>query len=638
MLGAKADAGLDYQDQVVVIYDRNLKLISCTGNFGGFLGIPETLCVAGTPAAELLRFKAERGEYGAGDVDELVRKRLDILEDPANRAVERRVRPNNSVVEIRHARLADGAVVSTYIDVTARERSVGALAASEMRLRTMLDSIVEGVITTDNRGIVKSFNPAAEGIFGYSAEQIIGKHVAILAPKRDRGKYDVYSRRFSGIGRPRIIDNGREVTGRRRDGTELPLQIGVTLLSLADERLFVATVQDISERQTTDSLSRRHAAMMAQMSEAITVTDVNHKVIDCNPAVEELYGYSRAEVIGKTPFFLHTDPDHWQRRAPEIVKAIERLGRWVGEVEMRRKDGTRFAGELVLAPFADDGGKQVGIVGVIRDVSERKSAQEKLYQAQAQLYQAQKMEAVGQLTGGVAHDFNNLLTVVMGNLELLEEALEGDDRHRRLAERAVAAAHRGATLVQRLLAFSRQQLLAPEAINVNSVVSGMLDLLDRTIGKGIGIHTRLEDRLWPAVVDAGQLENALLNLVINARDAMPDGGSLTIETANICIDELSAAERSGFTAGDYVQLTVGDTGSGMTPEVMERVFEPFFTTKGDGKGSGLGLSMVYGFIRQSDGQVMIDSEVGEGSTVSLYLPRSLTAEPCQSQIPMRTTH
>ncbi|CAA9357772.1 MAG: hypothetical protein AVDCRST_MAG90-2756, partial [uncultured Microvirga sp.] len=261
---------------------------------------------------------------------------------------------------------------------------------------------------------------------------------------------------------------------------------------------------------------------------------------------------------------------------------------------------------------------------VARDVTADKAREAELAEAQEQLRQSQKMEAVGQLTGGIAHDFNNLLQVVIGNLEILQRNLPDDTaRLRRSAENAMNGARRAAALTWRLLAFSRRQPLAPQPVDVNGLVAGMSELLGRTLGETVGLETALSDGLWRAEADPNQLENAMLNLAVNARDAMPDGGKLTIETANARLDRAYAARNAGTTPGHYVAVAVSDTGTGMDKQTLERVFEPFFTTKEVGKGTGLGLSQVYGFVKQSGGHVKIYSEPGEGTSVKLYLPRSV---------------
>jgi signal transduction histidine kinase len=286
-----------------------------------------------------------------------------------------------------------------------------------------------------------------------------------------------------------------------------------------------------------------------------------------------------------------------------------------------RLDGSVFTSESRGVPITWDG--EAAILIIIRDITERERVEE-------QLRQAQKMEAVGQLTGGVAHDFNNLLTIILGNLQLIAERSE-DPSVEVMAESAINASMRGSKLTQRLLAFSRKQTLAPAVIEVDRLVAGMTDLMRRTLGETIEIEAAGDDDLWICEADPSQLENAILNLALNARDAMPDGGKLIIETANVKLGEADDAAWNDVPPGDCVRVSVSDTGAGMSGEVIDHVFEPFFTTKDVGAGSGLGLSMVHGFINQSGGHVAIDSTEGVGTTVNLYLPRSsktrATAQP-----------
>jgi signal transduction histidine kinase/CheY-like chemotaxis protein len=285
-------------------------------------------------------------------------------------------------------------------------------------------------------------------------------------------------------------------------------------------------------------------------------------------------------------------------------------------------DGTTKVAMLDPIPFEQDG--KIYILSAARDVTEQR-------ETEAQLRQTQKLEAVGKLTGGIAHDFNNLLLVIMGSLEAALERPQGQIRS--LLENALKASQRGAALVQKLLAFSRRQALQPDILHINALTNDMVDLLGHTLGSEIEIDCALQDGLWPTFADRGQVENALLNLAINARDAMPGGGKLTIETGNVHLDEAYAAQNSEVAPGDYVMLAVTDTGIGMTADVLERALEPFFTTKDAGKGSGLGLSMIYGFAKQSRGHVKIYSEVSHGTTVRLYLPRHQKDEPAAARPP-----
>jgi signal transduction histidine kinase/HAMP domain-containing protein len=295
----------------------------------------------------------------------------------------------------------------------------------------------------------------------------------------------------------------------------------------------------------------------------------------------------------------------------------------VAEYELQTASGPRWF-ESRTAPLEVKFDAKSAAIVVAHDITHRK-------QAEAQLRQAQKMQAIGQLTGGIAHDFNNLLAIVMGNLELLHEQLTAQPRLHELAQQALKAVDRGANLTRRLLAFSRHQPLLAQPTDLNKLVLGMLDLLRRTLGATIQIHTVLANDLQHTLVDPDQLENALLNLVINARDAMPKGGKLTLETGNILIEEEYAASQAEMQPGPYVMLVVSDTGVGMTPKMLERAFEPFFTTKETGKGSGLGLSMVYGLVKQSGGNITIYSQPGQGTTVRLYLPQMTTPAPAVTE-------
>ena len=354
---------------------------------------------------------------------------------------------------------------------------------------------------------------------------------------------------------------------------------------------------------------------------AIFMLDEGGHVSSWNPGAERIKGYSTDEILGKHFSRFYT-PEDRERDAPgNALETARREGRFTAEGWRLRKDGTRFWASVVIDPVKDNG-KIVGFAKVTRDLTERREAQLELERSQEALFQSQKMEAVGQLTGGIAHDFNNLLTGITGSLDLLKIRL-AQGRINELERYIVAAqgaAGRAATLTHRLLAFARRQPLQPKVVNANTLVSGMEELIRRSVGPNLRTEMVLAAGLWNCVCDPNQLENAILNLCINARDAMPSGGTLTVETANTWIDDAAARERD-MERGQYVAICVTDTGSGMSADVMARAFDPFFTTKPTGQGTGLGLSMVYGFARQSNGQVRLYSEAGHGTTVKIYLPR-----------------
>lgn len=377
-------------------------------------------------------------------------------------------------------------------DLSARKAAEDKVQEQQARLQSILQTTPDGIVTIDERGIVESFSPSAEHLFGYRAGEVIGQNVKILMPSPYREEHDQYLSNYFETGEKKIIGIGRQVTAQRKDGSTFPINLAVDEIILDGARMFTGIIHDITD-------------------------------------------------------------------------------------EVARQDDLR---------------------------------------------QAQKMEAVGQLTGGVAHDFNNLLTVIIGNLEMLEPRVAEDARAGLLLEQAQEAADLGAQLTGRMLAFARRQPLAPRIIDLNELVADTTGLLQRSLGESIEINSVLASDLDQTLADPSQLQNALLNLCLNARDAMPGGGKLTIETTNTELDEEYTHSRPDVSPGRYVMLSVSDTGTGIPLDIQQRVFEPFFTTKEAGAGSGLGLSMIYGFAKQSGGHLRLYSEMGVGTTVSLYLPRN----------------
>jgi PAS domain S-box-containing protein len=357
---------------------------------------------------------------------------------------------------------------------------------------------------------------------------------------------------------------------------------------------------------------------------AIVMFDREGYMTNWSLGTQRIGGYTTQEIVGKH-FSIFYPPEDRERDLPSrALEIATREGRYETETWQMRKDGSRFWATVVIHPVTNQRGQFIGFFNVTRDITARREQDDELQRIRAALAQSQKMEAVGQLTGGIAHDFNNLLTAVLGNIELIEQhGQRGDERIRRLAGAARRAAERGATLTERLLAFSRRQPLQPQATDLNQLVMGTSELLRSTLGEGIAIETLLPSDLWSAFVDPNQLDNLLINLALNARDAMPSGGRMTIETSNVYLDDEYAAAHPEVTAGPYVMLALSDTGKGMSAETAARAFEPFFTTKPIGQGTGLGLSQVYGFVRQSNGHITLDSEPGAGATMKIYFPMQL---------------
>jgi PAS domain S-box-containing protein len=360
---------------------------------------------------------------------------------------------------------------------------------------------------------------------------------------------------------------------------------------------------------------------------SIFMLDSGGVVTSWNPSGERTKGYSAAEAIGLHFSRFYTEEDRLAGIPERGLVTAMRTGKYEGEGWRVRKDGSRFWASVAIDAILDASGKPVGYAKITRDITDRRRQQEEREKAQALHAQSQKMEAIGQLTGGIAHDFNNLLTAILGSIELLERQFGRLDpgRSLQLLAGAKRAAEQAAALTHHLLAFSRRQALAPQVVDLNKQVGAVSELLRRILGENIAIETVLAGGLWRTRVDPNQLESTLLNLAVNARDAMPDGGKLTIETGNTFLDEDYALGNAEVTPGQYVMIAVTDTGSGMSAETIAQAFEPFFTTKPEGEGTGLGLSQVYGFVKQSGGHVKLYSELAQGTTVKIYLPRTAEA-------------
>ena len=409
------------------------------------------------------------------------------------------------------------------------------------------------------------------------------------------------------------------------------LVLAGAVLAVAMLILTVVVMRRAGRGRRADAIRRESEEQFTALVKGVTdyaifMLDPEGRVVSWNPGAERNKGYAAEEIIGQHFSRFYTDEDRAAGVPQRALQAAREKGKYEAEGWRVRKDGTRFFASVVIDPLREPSGRLIGYAKITRDVTERMQQQRALAETQAALAQSQKMEAVGQLSGGIAHDFNNLLHVITNATEALNRKLQTSDPEiSHLLTMVRRNADRAASLTQRLLAFSRRQPLEPRALDANRLVQGMADLLYSSLGESISVEVVSGSGLWQILADPNQLETAILNLAVNARDAMPGGGKLTIETTNAFLDETYTFSYKDVMPGQYVMIAVSDTGTGMTKEVLSKAFDPFFTTKEVGQGTGLGLSQVYGFIKQSGGHVKIYSEVDRGTTIKLYLPRLVTA-------------
>ncbi len=500
-------------------------------------------------------------------------------------------------------------------------------------LDAILESAAAGILSITSKGIIRTVNAAACKMFGYRAEELLGQNVSILTQGEDRKNHDAYMERYLRTGESRIVGIGREVTGCHKDGRPFPLHLSIGEFTVDDETFFTGVLIDLSKQKAAEELLAHQQALFRAVYEClpdpVVITDPAHHVRTVNPAFTRVFGYSPEDLAGKPTEPLFARHEDWlnvcTRLAGHCEPSSDQPSR---DMEFRRANGEIFPGSVVSTAIETAERRALGYLDLIRDISAER-------RQEAQLMQAQRMEAIGQLTGGIAHDFNNILTVVIGNVELLEMRLREDETTLTLAREAREAAEIGARLTDRLLTFGRRQMLETRRINLNEFVLGLMEILRRAIGEDIDVSTSLSADLDLTEVDPGEVENAVLNLAINARDSMPRGGRIVIETRNVELDAAAVAKTPELSPGRYVVLSVSDTGHGMTPDVRARAFEPFFTTKGQGgagKGTGLGLATIYGFVKQSGGHATITSAPGEGTTVELFLPATPAPEGATASV------
>jgi PAS domain S-box-containing protein len=502
-------------------------------------------------------------------------------------------------------------------------------AVDDERYRLLVDSIVDyAIYMLDPQGRVASWNRGAQRFKGYTDSEIIGEHFSRFYTDDDRA-----------IGLPGRALRIAETEGRfeqegwriRKDGSLMWAHVLIDPIRGKDGTLigYAKVTRDLSERRAARAALERSEQQFRLLVQgvrdyAIYMLDPQGRVTSWNRGAQRFKGYTDDEIIGEHFSRFYTDEDRATGLPAQALRTAATEGRFEAEGWRVRKDGTCFWAHVVIDPIRGEHGELIGFAKITRDVTERRNTEQALEDGRARIVQSQKMEAIGQLTGGVAHDFNNLLAVVLGNLHLALKRLPPDRKLLRLVENSIQAAERGATLTKRMLAFARQQKLETGPVDVPELVRGMAELLKGSIGSAIPVAMLFPPELPLANVDANQLELALLNLAVNARDAMPDGGTITIAAREAAV---ARDEVPGLGQGRYVCLSVTDTGGGMDEQTLARATEPFFTTKGVGKGTGLGLSMIHGFAEQSGGRLFLRSVPGRGTIAELWLPEAEAGDP-----------
>lgn len=508
-------------------------------------------------------------------------------------------------------------------DITERVQAQRAIIEGERRFRILVEGVIDyAIYMLDPSGIITNWNTGAERLKGYSADEIVGQHFSKFYTKEDRA---------SGLPAQVLDVAGRE--GRyeaegwrvRKDGSRFWASVVVDAIRSEDGVLqgFAKVTRDITERRTALEVLRESERQFRLLVGGVTdyaiyMLDPNGIVTSWNAGAQRIKGYAADEIIGHHFSRFYTEPDRSAGVPARALYTATQEGRFEAEGWRIRKDGTMFWAHVVIDRIRDETGELIGFAKIIRDITERRNAQLALEEAQRQRAHAQRMDALGQLTGGVAHDFNNLLMIVSGHIHNLKKSVAGDPKLARAAAAIEQAAQRGETLTRQLLTFSRRQTIKPTVFQISERVDAFRTMLESFVGSAVRLSAAIGPDIWPVKIDESEFELALVNLALNARDAMPKGGVLAITAENV---NLSSAETLAGIQGEFVALQIADTGSGIAADVLPKVFDPFFTTKELGKGSGLGLSQVHGFAHQSGGTVHIQSEVGRGTTVTIYLPR-----------------
>ncbi|MES1175283.1 MAG: PAS domain S-box protein [Myxococcales bacterium] len=590
--------------------------------------------IFGVPEGTAMTVESFFAHVHPGDRERVARASLDASERGAPYDIEHRVqRPDGAVVWVHERALVERdatgrslRLLGTVQDVTERHHFVETLQSSELRYRRIVENTSEGIWMYDALGVTTFMNGRLASLLGYTVDEAVGQPIYVFLPESGRRVAEArLERRQQGIAE-RI-----DTTLLRKDSTELWASIQNNPLFDAEARFEggLALVTDVSAQRHADETRARLAAIVESSEDAILSAGLDGTITSWNRGAEVLYLYSAAEITGQPMRLLVTPATaDSERRMFEAAARGEAV--LPCESERCRKDGSIIEVSLTVSPVRDASGTVIGISEIVRDLTARRLTEAALRRTEEQFRQAQKMEAVGRLAGGVAHDFNNLLSVVLSYSSFALEHLSAGDPLRSDVEQIEIAGKRATELTRQLLAFSRQQVLQPRVLDLNQVVLAMKLMLGRLLGEDIELTISMGSELGRVLADQGQIEQVVMNLAVNARDAMPHGGRLTIETVNIQLDTPYVGSHLGVAPGDYVMLAISDSGIGMDAATRARIFEPFFTTKELGKGTGLGLSTVFGIVEQSGGHVGVYSEPGRGCTFKVYLPRTDRIAPIVS--------
>lgn len=527
--------------------------------------------------------------------------------------------------------ILEGLVYALAMDVTERKRAEAALQHSEQKIQALVQSAFDAIVTANGAGNIIGWNQAAAEMFGYAEAEVHGQPMTLLMPERFREAHRAGIQRV-GSGGQRRLTAAVEVAGLHKDGREFPIELAISGWQIGADNFYSGIIRNIAGRKTTEARLHLQSAALDAAANVIVITDAKGTIEWVNDAFTRVTGYTSREAIGNNPRVLKSGqhpPEFYQ----ELWRTISSGQVWHGEIHNQRKDGTPLEEDATITPVKDAAGVITHYIAIKQDITEKKVLEK-------QFLRAQRMESVGMLAGGIAHDLSNVLAPISMGLELLQQ-VPLPDKFRSVIDSMLTSTQRGAGIVKQVLTFARGTDGERAIVQLRHLIKDIKRMAEETFPRNISLRSDVAADLWPLMADPSQLHQVLLNLSVNARDAMPDGGSILYQAQNLHLDQAAAKLHLGAKPGDYVLLKVTDTGTGMPPEVIDRIFEPFFTTKPQGQGTGLGLPTVLGIIRSHGGFIEVQSVPGKGTTFEVYLPAdqssATVAGPAQAE-PLRSGH